>query len=240
MLLIRPLRTFVAALSLLLSLTLSAVAVAQGTPPLVDVLDLDATVTSDVAPDLAVVTMAIVREGPDAAPLTKDVNEALAKALADAKAVRGVTAANGGYSTSPRFESRNGQATRTGWQVRAEMVLKSRDFDALGSLVGRLSQALQIAGSGFEISPELRAQESASLIDRGARAFQDKATLATKAFGYAGFSIRQVTVGSAGQSGGRVFAARESGVMANAAPLPVESGRVTLSLTVSGSVQMRR
>ncbi len=234
------LRTFVTALLL----TVSAVAGAQEQAlPLADVLDLDATVTSEVSPDLAVVTLAIVREGPDVAPLTKDVNETLAKAFADAKAVRGVIAANGGYSTSPRFDSRNGQTTRTGWQVRAEIVLKSRDFDALSSLVGRLSQNLQIAGSGFEISPELRAQESASLIERGARAFQDKATMATRAFGYAGFSIRQVTVGSAGQSGGgRVFAAMEPGVMAakSAAPLPVESGRVTLSLTVSGSVQMRR
>lgn len=231
-------------LAVALLLTLPALAGAQDrTPPLADVLDLDVTVTSEVAPDLAVVTLAIVREGPDVAPLTKDVNETLARAFVDAKAVRGVIAANGGYSTSPRFDSRNGQNTRIGWQVRAEMVLKSRDFDALGSLVGRLSQTLQIAGSGFEISPELRTQESASLIDRGARAFQDKAAQATKAFGYAGFSIRQVTVGSAGQSGGgRVFASMEPGVMSAkvAAPLPVESGRVTLSLAVNGSVQMRR
>lgn len=230
-------------LAVVLLLLSSTVASAQGTPPLADVLDLDATVTSEVAPDLAVVTLAIVREGADVASLTKDVNETLAKAFTEAKAVRGVIAANGGYNTSPRYDTRNGQSTRTGWQVRAEIVLKSRDFEALGSLVGRLSQTLQIAGSGFEISPELRAQEGAALIERGARAFQDKATAATKAFGYAGFSIRQVTVGSANQSGGgRVFAAAmEPGMMAkSAAPLPVESGRVTLSLTVGGSVQMRR
>ena len=211
--------------------------------PLADVLDLDATVTSEVAPDLAVVTLAIVREGPDVAPLTKDVNEALARAFADAKAFAGVTTASGGYSTFPRFESRGSQSVRTGWQVRAEIVLKSRDFDALGSLVGRLSQTLQIAGSGFEISPELRAREGASLIERGARAFQDRATAATRALGYAGYSIRQVTVGSAGQSGGgRLFAAMEAGGMSakSAAPLPIESGRVTLSLSVNGSVQMHR
>ncbi len=230
-----------ARLAATLLLAVSTVAAAQGTPPLANVLDLDAVVTSEVAPDLAIVTMAIVREGSDVAPLTKDVNETLAKAFADAKAVPGVVAANGGYSTSPRFDTRDGQSTSTGWQVRAELVLKSRDFAALGTLVGRLSQSLQIAGSGFEISPELRARETASLIDRGARAFQDKATMAAKAFGYSGFSIRQVTVGNADQNGGgRVFAAMEPTMKTrSAAPLPVESGRVTLSLTVNGSVQMR-
>lgn len=211
--------------------------------PLADVLDLDATVTSEVVPDLAVVTLAVVREGPEVPALTKDVNEALAKAFAEAKAVPGVIAANGGYSTSPRFDSRGATTTRTGWQVRGAIVLKAKDFDALGTLVGRLSQSLQITGSGFEISPDLRNRESTSLIERGVRAFQDKAAAASRAFGYTGYSIRQVNVGSAGQSGGgRVMAMMDVSAMASksAAPMPVEAGQVTLSLTVNGSVQMRK
>ena len=123
------------------------------------------------------------------------------------------------------------------------MLIKSKDFNALGNLVGKLSQTMQIAGSSFEISPELRAQESAMLIDRAARAFQERAASATKAFGYAGYSIRQVTLGNAGQSGNPrpMFIEGNSQARLGAAPpLPVESGRVTLSLTVSGSVQMRK
>ena len=216
-------------------------AVDDRTVPLADVLDLDATVTSEVAPDLAVVTLAIVREGPDVAPLTKDVNEAMARAFADARTVPAVTAANGGYSTFPRFDSRGGSNTRTGWQVRAEVVLKSKDFDALGILVGRLSQSLQISGSSFEISPEVRARESASLTERGARAFLDKAQATTRAFGYAGYSIRHVTVGSPDLGRAPRVQFAEAAVMAKSvAPMPIESGRVTLSLTVSGSVQMRK
>jgi predicted secreted protein len=211
--------------------------------PIADVLDLEATVTSDVAPDLAVFTLAVVREGPDVPVLTKEVNEALAKAFADAKAVPGVVAANGGYSTSPRFDTRGTTTTRTGWQVRGAIVLKSKDFDALGNLVGRLSQSLQIASSGFEISPDLRNRESASLIERGARAFQDKAAAASRAFGYTGYSIRQVNVGTAGQSGaGRVMSMMsfDAAAAKSPAPMPVEAGQVTLSLSVHGSVQMSR
>ena len=209
--------------------------------PIADVLDLEATVTSDVVPDLAVVTLAVVREGPEVPALTKEVNEALAKAFAEAKAVPGVVAANGGYSTSPRFDSRGSTTTRTGWQVRGAIILKSKDFDALGNLVGRLSQALQITGSGFEISPELRNRESTALIERGARAFQDKAAATSRAFGYSGYSIRQVNVSSADQNGGgRVMMAVSAMASKSAAPLPIEAGQVTLSLSVNGSVQMRK
>ena len=82
-------------------------ATAQDRPiPLADVLELDATVASEVAPDLAVVTLAIVREGAEVAALTREVNEALARAFADAKAVPAVIAANGGYGTTPRYDTR--------------------------------------------------------------------------------------------------------------------------------------
>lgn len=236
---------FAAASALLAAIALPRMADArERIAPPADVLDLDATVSSEVAPDLSVVTLAVVREGPEVASLTRDVNETLAKAFADAKAVGSVIAASGGYSTFPRIGSRGGTNTRTGWQLRAEIIVKSKDFDALGALVGKLSQTLQIAGSGFEISPELRAREGSALIERGVHAFQDKASAAAKAFGYSGYSIRQVSVGSAGQSGGgRISMARmdvDAAASQSPAALPVESGRVTLSLTVSGSVLMRR
>lgn len=229
------------AIALLAFAAVPSFADADDHPPLADVLNVDASVTSEVAPDLAVVTMAVLREGAEVAPLTDEVNRVLAKALADAKAVPGVIAANGGYTTYPRYEMRNNVNVRTGWQVRAEIVLKSKDFAALGTLVGKLADRLQIASSSFELSPELRAQEGASMIERAARAFQDKAAAGARAFGYAGYSIRQVTLGST-DGGGRVRPMMMERMTAAAAPapMPLESGRVTLTLTVGGSVQMRK
>jgi predicted secreted protein len=228
-----------------LVLALSPIAVFGQDRPvqLNDVLNIDATVTSDVSPDLAVVTLAVVREGPDVAPLTKDVNEILAKAFAEAKTATGVIASSGGYTTFPRYDSRGGQSTRSGWQVRAEVILKSKDFNALGSLVGKLSQSLQIAGAGFEMSPALRTHEESALLDAAAHAFQEKATAAARSFGYAGYSVRQITVGNAGQSFAPrpMMRAESTAFSSSSAPaLPIEAGRVTLSLTVTGSLQMRK
>lgn len=226
----------------LLAALLVPVAQAQDrSAPPADVLNLDATVSDEVAPDLAVMTLAIVREGPDVAPLTKDVNATLAKAFAEAKGAPTVIASNGAYSTYPRYETRGSQSVRTGWTVRAEMLVKSRDFNAIGALVGKLSETMQITGSSFEVSPELRAKEGSLLIDRAAKAFQEKAAAAARAFGYAGYTIREVTVGSAGQTGNPRPMMMEARMMVKSSDaVPVESGRVTLSVSVNGSVQMRR
>jgi uncharacterized protein YggE len=87
----------------------------------------------------------------------------------------------------------------------------------------------------------MRAQESTTLLDRAARAFQERALAATRAFGYTAYSIRHVTVGNAGQSSSpRPMMMRASVSDMAAAPLPIESGPITLSLTVTGSLQLRK
>ena len=220
------------------ALALAFPAGAQQLPPPADVLTLDASATSMVAPDMAMVTMTVDRLGPDPAAMIAEVNSVLGRALAEAKATRGVDAQTGAYTTYPRSDNK-GQ--RTGWQVRAELIAKSRDFAALGTLAGRLSANLVIAGSGFEISPELRAAEEKKLIDQGVAAFLAKARAAATAFGYRDFTIREVSMGEARASGGpRPFVQRAASMAgAEAAPMPIESGRVALTLAVSGSVQMK-
>lgn len=204
-----------------------------------DVLSLDTQVSGEVSPDLAVVTLAVDREGPDPAVLSRDINQILTRALAQAKAVPGVTASSGGYNTFPRHDNKG---KRIGWQLRAEVILKSADFGALGQLAGRLASDMVISGSGFEVSPALRATEEARLINAGAAAFHAKATSAVKAFGYNNYRIREIQLGSAGQQPGpRAIMMRSTAKSSDeSVALPLESGRVTMSLSVSGSVQMQR
>lgn len=229
--------TLLASLLLALAPPLAAQERAPAAPA--DVLSLDVNVSSEVSPDLAVVTLAVDREGPDAAALTRDINQILARALAQAKAVPGIVASSGGYNTFPRHDK---QGKRIGWQLHAELILKSADFGALGQLAGRLANDMVITGSGFEVSPALRSAEEARLIEAGAAAFQAKANHAVKAFGYTGYRIREIQLGSAGQqSGPRPVMMRATSKSSDeSVALPLESGRATLNLSVSGSVQMQR
>lgn len=236
-------RTGVTAALLSTALTFAAslltVATAQERPQR-DALSLDASVTEPVSPDTAVVLMSAERQGSDAAAATSEVNQTLAAALKDAKATPGVHASTANFSTWPRYDAK-GQ--RAGWVVRGDLLLKSRDFTALGKLAGRLSTSMNIQSNGFEVSPELKDAEEKKLIERALAAFRAKALTATKALGYSSFAIAQVTLGSAqvqGTPGPRPMMMQAKAMVASdAAPMPIESGVSTLSLSVSGTVIMK-
>ena len=205
-----------------------------------DMLSIDATVSAAVQPDTAVITLAVEKQGVEAAPLASEVNAILARALSEAKATAGVQASSGNYNTQPRYDNK-GQ--RNGWVVRAEVILKAKEFGVLGTLAGKLAKELQIASNGFEISPELRSKEENALIDKGIAAFRAKALAATRAFSNASFTVREVAVGQIG--GGmperpKMMMQARSAVMAADNAVPIEAGVQQLSLTVSGSVQMMK
>jgi predicted secreted protein len=217
---------------------------AQDRPAPLDVLNLDVSSTSEVVPDLAVVQLAVIREGTDSGALTQEVEQVMAHALAETKSVSGVQGSSGGFSTAPSFDS---HGTRIGWQLRATLVLRSRDFGALGKLAGKLSagsDGLQVAGSGFEISPELRLSEESELVERAIAQFKARAAQASKALGYGGYTIREISVGQAQQGGGPrpMIMARSADKFSghSTAALPIEADHITLQLDVHGSVQMRR
>ncbi len=224
----------------------SPVSDAQSVAPAVvtrDALTLDATVATEVIPDLAVITLAAEAQGPEAAPITREVQSAINTALAQAKATAGVSAQTGAFATNQRY---NTKGVRDGWTVRAELILKSKDFGGLGALAGKLAQQkLMIVGSGFELSRELREREEAALIERGIAAFRSKAQTASRAFGFGNFSLREINLGSI--SGDtrpiqpKVFSMRAAAApSADAEPVAIEGGKVTLTLAVSGGVLMSK
>lgn len=235
---------FGALMASFLSATITAAALAQSVVPTLlarDVLTLDATVATDVIPDLAVITLAAEANGIDAAPITREVQQAINAALAQAKATAGVTAQTGAFTTHQRFGN---AGVRDGWTVRAELILKAKDFAVLGTLAGRLAQQkLMIVGSGFELSRELRDREEQALIERGIAAFRNKALTASRAFGFGNFTLREVNLGSINGDARpiqpKAFSLRAAAVSAaDAEPMAIEGGKVTLTLTVNGSIVM--
>lgn len=215
-------------------------ALAQDKTMVKDTLNLDATVSAQITPDLAVVVMAVEKQGADAATITNEVNQILAAAMKEAKATKDVQASSGAFTTYPRYDNK-GQ--RTGWVVRAEQVMKSKDFGTLGKLAGKLSANMQIANNGFEVSPELKQAEEEKLIAEGLAKFQSKARAAVKALGYTGYTIKEVSLGSAMEGGGgrppMPMAKSAMAMQADGAPMPIEAGQTRLTLSVNGSVLMK-
>lgn len=243
-------RLLLQACPLLAALALGSAAQAQSNPVTVwqaapqNVITLSAEASREVPQDLLSITLAATREGTDAAAVQTQLRQALDAALADArKSARAgqVDVRTGAFQLTPRYAARTGAApTIAGWQGRAELVLEGSDIATISQLAGRLN-GMVVARVAFSLSREARdkveAEVSAQAIDR----FKARAAAHAQQFGFASYSLRDVAV-NAGESGGQVpmpmyrMAAAPAAVAEQAQP--VEPGKTTVTVNVSGSIQL--
>ena len=225
------LRAPLLALVLLLSTAASAQTSQQ---PFFNVVTLDASATAEVPTDTLTITLFTEEQGPDPTDLAARVNTRLDQALAKAKAEPGVQAQSGLYQTNPVYDRAN---QITGWRIRAEVVLESRDFKAVGALAVRLQPALKISAMTFSLSRAAREKAEATLLTEALGRYQDKARVVAKALGFPGFTLGQVAIATDRPMQPIAYRRTAMAAMADAAPpVPTEGGNNVVTVTVSGSV----
>jgi predicted secreted protein len=211
---------------------------AQTVAPPSGVLNLDASASLDVPQDVVHVTLSYEQQADDPATLADALNQRTEQVLLAAKRQSGVTAQTGALSVYPSTD-RDGHIS--GWRGRSEVRLDSHDFAAASKLAGSLSSQMQISNVTFSLSNDTRDAAQKKLSGEAIAAFRQKAANASAAFGFGGFTIREVSV-SAGESSpprpmmmARMAAAPASAKMAD---VPLEAGDSTVTVNVNGSVQM--
>lgn len=230
-------------LATVLLLTAPFMGRAQGLPPPApqNVLQLAATGTVEVRQDLLSVALTTTREGADPAAVQEELKKALESALAAARAAAQpgqMDVRTGQFGLWPRHTP---EGRISGWHGTAELVLEGRDFARIAQTSARIA-TLTVGRVGYDLSREQR-----SRVEREAQAiaierFKAKAADLAREFGFSGYGLREVAVNLNDQ----VFVPRRS-AMATAAmaeakgamPLPVEAGKASVTVTVSGSVQLR-
>jgi predicted secreted protein len=185
-------------------------------------------------------TLSTTRDATDAATVQSQLKTALDTALAEARknAQPGqLDVRTGAFSLSPRY-TKDGKIN--GWQGSSELVLEGRDFPRITQAAGRIT-TLTVANVGFGLSREQRARTETEAQTTAIENFKQKAGELAKGFGFAGYTLREVSV-NASQQGGpmrpRAMAA-EAKSFASDAPLPVEAGKASVVVNVSGSVQLK-
>jgi len=232
-----------AAAVLLSSLAMTQGAFAQGVNPSTQpsgVLSLSAKASLEVPQDVVDITLFYEQEAPDAASLTSTLNQHADAALRQAKGVDHVSAHSGAFTVYPSTD-RDGRISA--WRGRTEVVLESKDFAAATKLAGKMTDSMQVGSVTFSLSPEAQREAEQTLSTQAIASFRKQAQDAAQAFGYSAYSIREVSVGHNGSSPRPVMmmAARNVGADAKmAAPMALEAGTSTVTVNVSGSVQMSR
>jgi predicted secreted protein len=215
----------------------SAVAV----PAPQNVLVLAAQASAEVPQDLLAITLAAQRDGADAAAVQSQLRQVLDSALNEARKAQRpgqLEVRTGQFSLSPRYSSK-GQIA--GWTGRAELVLEGRDGPAISQLAGRLSGAMPVAHVMHGLSREAREKAEAEVAASAILRFKQRAEEYVRQFGFGGYSIREVNVGQAdGMPPPQPMFRRAMAAQAGAVDesVPVEAGKATVTVTVSGSVQM--
>ncbi|MEI5996953.1 SIMPL domain-containing protein [Paraburkholderia bengalensis] len=203
------------------------------------VLSLNAQASKEVPQDVVDITLFYEQEANDPSSLTGTLNQHADQALQKAKGAAGVTARTGSFSIYPSTD-RDGRISA--WRGRTEVVLESHDFAAASKLAGQLSSIMQVGNVQFSLSPEAQRAAEQKLTGDAIASFKQQASSAAQAFGYSGYTIREVNVGHGGIVSPRpvMMMSMRSDVSAKAAaPVPVEGGTSTVTVNVTGSVQMK-
>lgn len=207
-------------------------------PPPQNVLNLSATGTVEAPQDLITISLATVREGPDAATVQAQLKAALEAALAEAgkSAQPGrMDVRTGVFSVGPR-QTQTGKVE--GWRGTAELLIEGSDFARITRAAGRIP-GMGVGHVSFGLSREARARVEGDAQRIAIERFKSKAGELARGFGFSGYTLREVTVTLNDDMHAPRPVAMARMASAEAAPVPAEAGKSAVTVSVSGSVQLR-
>lgn len=223
----------------------AGVAHAQAQPSVspvpVNVVHLSASGFTEIPQDWLSISLNTTQSGPDALTVQNQLKVALDAALTIARAAaqsQQLEVRTGQFSLYPRYSS---AGKINGWQGSTEMVLEGRDFARISATAGRI-QTLTMGNAGFSLSRQAQQKLTSDVQAQAIERFKERAAEVAASFGFAGYTLREISISSADQSGGavrpRVMAMEAKAAMSDA-PVPVEAGKSAVQVTVSGTIQLR-
>ena len=218
------------ALAILFSLVAGAVLAASSMS-----VSLSSEASRPAANDLMQATLSAEAVGATLAGLSGQINRTLAEALGLAKTYPAVKVQSSGTSTYPVYDKKGHRIES--WSMRSNILLESGDAPALSELIGKLQPSLAVSSLRMSPSPETaRKAEDAAMLDAIAL-FEARAKLLADAQGK-GYRIKELSVSTRGNFSPTRMLRAASSELANAAPMPIESGESTISVSVSGKIEI--
>ena len=189
-----------------------------------------------VSNDTMHVPLQTYAEMQDPAKLAARINQEMEWALAQVKQVPGVKLRTGSYQTWPITR----KEVTTGWRGQQDLILESRDTQALSRLAGQLQAKLQIKSMNFSVSDEKRVTVENRLIDLALNAFRERAGIVGDNLKAGGYRIVELNVGTSTARPPMMHQARMASMSMEAADaVAVEGGESDVRVTVSGTIEMQ-
>ena len=200
-----------------------------------NVVNLQAQAEREVANDQMVALLAAEARGPAPAPLADQVNRRMRDALALAQGYPAVKAGSGNYQTWPEYQD----GRIAGWRVTQELRLESTDFAAASELIGKLQSDLVVRSLSLGLSPAARRHAEDALMVEAIGAFHRRAAIVRDAMKAKSYGIRELQLSSGGDFAPRPMPLGAARMASSVAPPAVEPGSSRITVTASGSIQLK-
>ena len=204
-----------------------------------DRVQLSVSASRVVVNDLSVATLYVERDGKTQLEVSAAVNETMAWALVEARKAAAIKLETTQYSTWP-VHADNG-TTITGWRARQSLRLETADGEKLAALVTSLQARLAVESMGFSVSAARQASLEDELTREALKKFSARALQVAETLGRPGYRLMRVELGNTGSVSPPLH---YRGVMAMAdramaaAPVQMEAGEQTVTVTASGLIQL--
>ena len=143
----------------------------------------------------------------------------------------------GQFGISPR----HGEKGRLlGWQGQADVVIEGRDFAKVSQAAAQVPRMV-VTQAVFSLSRQARQQLEAEVQSQAVQKFRQRAQQLARDFGFSGYTLRQVSVGSVDRPEPMLQARAmlADAPMASATAIPLAAGKDEVHITVNGSIQLR-
>jgi predicted secreted protein len=202
-------------------------------------VNLSASERMTLPQDLLTAALRIEARGAEPRKVQDDINKAMTKALALAKAVPTVKTSTGGYQV---YEQRLERNVRV-WQGQQTVQLESKDSAALLDLAGKLQGAgFAVSGLNWSLSPERAESVRDELLVKALGNLKAKAALVARTLGKSGYELTDVNLDGAPQPVPMYRAVRMEMAMAadGAVAAPVaEAGETEVVVGVSARALLK-
>ncbi|EFL91059.1 SIMPL domain-containing protein [Ahrensia sp. R2A130] len=229
--------------AIILAATASIPAIAEDTTPKPGVISVSATGNADVAPDMAILNLMVMREAETARAALDANTQAMAAVLTDMKAEgideRDLQTSN--FNINPRYfyPPRKNDGTQkppriVGYVVTNGLTVRVRDLGKLGTILDR-SVTLGVNSGG---NVRFANDDPAEAINQARKNAMEnaiaKATMLTETAGIGLARITQISEQNRGRPRPQAMAMARSKMAADeAAPVPIAAGENSYSVTVN-------
>lgn len=201
-----------------------------------DMIQLSASASTEVSQDELSAVLQVMVTGSDPRAAADEVNQRMLKLMAELDGEESIEYSTTAYNSYPRYDE--GKISQ--WQVSQQLRANSQDFDAFTQFITRAQSHATVQNMQFSLSEAMTEKYKNQLTRNAIDRFREKAEVVQQQFDKKGYRLVNLNIddNSFGPRPMRENMLMRADSRSKQAEVSVEPGKDTVTVTVSGQVQL--